>query len=105
MLLRTYWMNQRHHRQILEQNRLLEQQRDAQEELNRQLEEATQSKLMFFTNISHDLRTPLTLIAEPVAQLADADNLTPQQHALMRIADKNVRILKRLINEIGRAHV
>lgn len=100
MLLRTYWMNQRHHRQILEQNRLLEQQRDAQEELNRQLEEATQSKLMFFTNISHDLRTPLTLIAEPVAQLADADNLTPQQHALMRIADKNVRILKRLINEI-----
>lgn len=100
MLLRTYWMNQRHHRQILEQNRLLEQQRDAQEELNRQLEEATQSKLMFFTNISHDLRTPLTLIAEPVAQLAKADNLTPQQHALMRIADKNVRILKRLINEI-----
>lgn len=100
MLLRTYWMNQRHHRQILEQNRLLEQQRDAQEELNQQLEEATQSKLMFFTNISHDLRTPLTLIAEPVAQLADADNLTPQQHALMRIADKNVRILKRLINEI-----
>ena len=100
MLLRTYWMNQRHHRQILEQNRLLEQQRDAQEELNRQLEEATQSKLMFFTNISHDLRTPLTLIAEPVAQLAGADNLTPQQHALMRIADKNVRILKRLINEI-----
>lgn len=100
MLLRTYWMNQRHHRQILEQNRLLEQQRDAQEELNRQLEEATQSKLMFFTNISHDLRTPLTLIAEPVAQLADADNLTPQQHSLMRIADKNVRILKRLINEI-----
>lgn len=100
MLLRTYWMNQRHHRQILEQNRLLEQQRDAQEELNRQLEEATQSKLMFFTNISHDLRTPLTLIAEPVAQLADADNLTSQQHSLMRIADKNVRILKRLINEI-----
>lgn len=38
------------------------------------------SKLMFFTNISHDLRTPLTLIAEPVAQLAGADNLTPQQH-------------------------
>ena len=35
-----------------------------------------------------------------MAQLAGADNLTPQQHALMRIADKNVRILKRLINEI-----
>ncbi len=55
---------------------------------------------MFFTNVSHDLRTPLTLISEPVAQLAEASNLTPQQHTLMRIADKNVRILRRLINQI-----
>lgn len=55
---------------------------------------------MFFTNVSHDLRTPLTLISEPVAQLAEADNLTPQQHTLMRIADRNVRILRRLINQI-----
>ena len=100
LLLRTFWMNKRHQQQMMEQNRLLEQQRDAQERLNRQLEEATQSKLMFFTNISHDLRTPLTLIAEPIAQLAKAGNLTEQQHALIRMADKNVRILKRLINEI-----
>lgn len=55
---------------------------------------------MFFTNVSHDLRTPLTLIAEPVEQLAVADNLTPQQSMLMKIANKNVKILKRLINQI-----
>ena len=55
---------------------------------------------MFFTNVSHDLRTPLTLIAEPVAQLASATNLSPQQHTLMRIADKNAKILQRLINQI-----
>lgn len=100
LLLRTYWMNKRHQEQMLKQNRLLAQQRDIQEEVNRQLNEATQSKLMFFTNISHDLRTPLTLISEPVTLLTDADNLTPQQHNLIRIADKNVRILKRLINQI-----
>lgn len=68
--------------------------------LNEQLEAATQSKLIFFTNVSHDLRTPLTLIAEPVEQLAGADNLTPQQHTLIKIANKNVRILRRLINQI-----
>lgn len=55
---------------------------------------------VFFTNVSHDLRTPLTLIAEPVEQLANADNLTDQQHTLLRIANKNVLILKRLINQI-----
>ncbi len=82
------------------QNKLLEEERDKQKQLNEQLNDATQSKLMFFTNVSHDLRTPLTLIAEPVTQLAAADNLTPQQHTLIRIADKNVKILQRLINQI-----
>ncbi|MCM1521810.1 MAG: substrate-binding domain-containing protein [Muribaculaceae bacterium] len=100
MILRAFWQRKRHQKALMEQNRLLEQQRDTEKALNRQLNEATQSKLIFFTNVSHDLRTPLTLIAEPVEQLADADNLTPQQHTLMKIANKNVKILRRLINQI-----
>lgn len=99
-LLRTFWMGKKHQEALLVKNRLLEEERDKQKELNLKLEEATQSKLMFFTNVSHDLRTPLTLIAEPVAQIAAADNLTESQHTLMKIADKNVRILRRLINQI-----
>lgn len=79
MVLRAYWNRKRHQQEI---------------------EEATQSKLMFFTNVSHDLRTPLTLISEPVAQLASASNLTPAQHEMAAIADRNVRILRRLINQI-----
>ncbi|MCM1336865.1 MAG: substrate-binding domain-containing protein [Candidatus Amulumruptor caecigallinarius] len=100
MLLRAYWQRKRHQEELMAQNRVLEQQRQAEQELNRRLSEATQSKLMFFTNVSHDLRTPLTLIAEPVEQLAAAPNLTPGQLTLMRIAAKNVKILRRLINQI-----
>lgn len=100
LLLRAYWQHSRHQKELLAKNKLLEEERDKQALLNQQLEEATQSKLVFFTNVSHDLRTPLTLIAEPVAQLQGASNLTPQQHTLMKIADKNVRILQRLINQI-----
>ena len=100
LLLRAYWQRSRHQKELMLQNRLLEEERDKQKLLNEQLQEATQSKLMFFTNVSHDLRTPLTLISEPVAQLARADNLTTQQHSLIKIADKNVRILQRLINQI-----
>ena len=97
LTLRVYWQHKRHQKTLLEQNEILEEQRNAQQELNRQLEEAIQAKLVFFTNVSHDLRTPLTLIAEPVAQLASASNLTERQQVLIRIADKNVRILRRLI--------
>lgn len=100
LVLRAFWDNKKHRSVLQQQNRELEEQRDRQRDLNERLEEATQSKLMFFTNVSHDLRTPLTLISEPVAQLAKADNLTAEQHAMISIADKNVRILRRLINQI-----
>ena len=100
LLLRAYWQRSRHQKELLAQNKLLEEEKDKQTRLNEQLEAATQSKLMFFTNVSHDLRTPLTLISEPVAQLAEAENLTPQQRTLIKIANKNVKILQRLINQI-----
>ncbi len=84
----------------VELNQKLKVEKDKQVELNQELQETTQSKLMFFTNVSHDLRTPLTLIAEPVRRLMGAPNLTPQQTSLISIADRNLRILHRLINQI-----
>ncbi len=100
MLLRAYWLRRQHQMRLAEQNHQLELQRDQVIELNRQLREATQSKLMFFTNVSHDLRTPLTLIAAPIEQLLDADNMTPVQKAMVKLANKNLRILTRLTNQI-----
>ena len=100
MVLRSFWQHRRHQEVLLRQNKLLEEERDKQKELNERLEEATQSKLVFFTNVSHDLRTPLTLIAEPVSQLNTATNLDERQKTLIKIADKNVKILQRLINQI-----
>ena len=100
MLLRTYWAHVRHQEALEVKNRQLEESAAEIKSLYEQYQEAMQSKLVFFTNVSHDLRTPLTLIADPVSQLAQADNLTPWQHTLMRLADKNVKILRRLINQI-----
>lgn len=100
MVLRVFWQHKKHQVILMEQNKELEEQRDKQHELNEKLQAANESKLIFFTNVSHDLRTPLTLISEPVSQLSSADNLTDRQKSLVKIADKNVRILKRLINQI-----
>lgn len=106
-IIKAIWSHKRHRAVLASQNARLAAQKNELEtqkeellSLNRQLEEATQSKLMFFTNVSHDLRTPITLIAEPVNQLRNSSNLTSQQRSLVDIAAKNVRILKRLINQI-----
>ena len=90
----------RSHRVEATQKREIMKQRDELDDLYKRLQEATASKLSFFTNVSHDLRTPLTLIADPVEQLTRADNLTAQQHTLMQLANKNVKRLMRLINQI-----
>lgn len=101
MLYRMYWQHKRHKNLLQQQNSLLEQERDKQKVLYEQLESAMQSKLMFFTNVSHDLRTPLTLISEPVSQVLDHPDMPMQQRqTMMRIADKNVKILRRLIDQI-----
>ncbi len=100
LVLRSFWQHRRHRRILEEKNRVLEKQRDVERDLNRQLSEATQSKLVFFTNVSHDLRTPLSLIISPVEELLGARNLTPDQEVMVHIAAKNCKILQRMINEI-----
>lgn len=99
-VLKAVWIHKNNREKLSRKNAQLEEQKNELISLNQKLNDATQSKLMFFTNVSHDLRTPITLISEPVALLATADNLTEQQHSLVRIADKNIRILRRLINQI-----
>lgn len=92
---------------VRERNRLKEQgkelvrQRDQSLELSRKLEEATRSKLAFFTNVAHDFRTPLTLIADPVDRLRDEkDRFNEHDRYLLDMVHKNVTLLLRLVNQI-----
>lgn len=100
VLLRSIFANRRHQSELELKNSQLQKEKEKQEELYAQLSEATKSKLMFFTNVSHDLRTPLTLIAGPVEQVADDPCLTPRCRSLMQLTKKNVVILRRLIDQI-----
>ncbi|MBD5311478.1 MAG: substrate-binding domain-containing protein [Bacteroides sp.] len=100
LLLKTIHTNRQHQELLMQKNELLEEEKEKQKILYDRLSEATQSKLVFFTNISHDLRTPLTLIAGPVEQVGEAAYLTPRHKSLMKLAQKNVTILRRLIDQI-----
>ena len=86
--------------QLTQQKEQLIQQKEQLEQLSRELEEATHAKLVFFTNVSHDFRTPLTLIADPVNQLLADKSLGERLHQLLELMKKNVNILLRLVNQI-----
>ena len=86
--------------QLIQQKELLEVQKSQLEQLSHELEEATHAKLVFFTNISHDFRTPLTLIADPIEQLLANRTLDGQPRQLLELMKKNVHILLRLVNQI-----
>ena len=57
------------------------------------------SKLMFFTNISHEFRTPLTLISSPLDRLIQYEN-NDEKIQLLTIIRKNSQRLLHLINQI-----
>ncbi|SHM13918.1 Two component regulator propeller [Flavobacterium flevense] len=69
---------------------------------NEKNEELQKIKLDFFTNISHEFRTPLTLIKGPIEYLQkNSENLNQkelqEQYALMQ---KNSSYLMRLVNQL-----
>ena len=85
---------------INKQKEELSEQRDQLLALSKNLEEATQAKLVFFTNISHEFRTPLTLLHGPLESILKTEKLTPEGSRLAHIMRKNVQMLMRLIDQI-----
>ena len=86
--------------QLTQQKEQLIQQKEQLEQLSHELEAATHAKLVFFTNVSHDFRTPLTLIADPINQLLADKSLGEHSRQLLELMKKNVNILLRLVNQI-----
>lgn len=82
------------------QKGILQTQKDQLEQLSHELEAATHAKLVFFTNISHDFRTPLTLIADPVEQLLADSSVKGQHRQMLELVRKNVGVLLNLVNQI-----
>ena len=99
-IFKMYWTKHRMNEKLSKQKLQLEEQRDQLISLSKQLEEATHAKLVFFTNVSHDFRTPLTLVADPIEQLLADTSLQEKQRSLLKVAHKNASILLRLVNQI-----
>lgn len=65
-------------------------------------EEINQMKFSFFTNISHEFKTPLTLILSPLEQLVKSKTL-PSELAIRNtnaLMYRNAKVLLRLVNQL-----
>ena len=67
--------------------------------LNAEMKEVTAQKLQFFTNVSHEVRTPLSLILAPLDRLIVLLRESPYASDL-RLIQKNANRLLRVINQI-----
>ncbi|MGO4920984.1 two-component regulator propeller domain-containing protein [Maribacter spongiicola] len=89
----TWFSNKR-----IEERRIIKSERD-----QRQQEEIlNEKKIQFFTNISHEFRTPLTLIINPIVDIIES-NQYKQSKGLKekhRIIHRNAQRLKNLIDEL-----
>ncbi len=57
-------------------------------------------KTRFFTNITHELRTPLSLIISPVDKLLETGDLPEHLHPPLVTVRRNARQILRLINQL-----
>lgn len=65
-----------------------------------QAQEINEMKLRFFTNISHEFRTPLTLILAPVEELLSAENMPLAGKKKLRLIEQNSKRLLRLVGQL-----
>ena len=86
--------------QILKQVESLEAQKKQLIDLSEQLEETTQAKLNFFTNISHEFKTPLSLISGPIDDLIANKQMPANAEVPLDILKRNSSKLTRLITEL-----
>ena len=69
-----------------------QQEKEQEKKLNRM-------NMSFFANISHEFRTPLTMISGPVTQLQESADMSEENKRLLNIVQRNIRRMLRLVNQ------
>lgn len=87
-------------RQIEEQKGRILLQMDKLEEQNQKITELDELKSRFFTNISHEFRTPLSLIQSPVEELLEDPRRNEKERRKLNLVQRNTQRLLNLVNQL-----
>lgn len=86
-------------RELKEQNEKIRHQKEKLVEMSKKVQELTLDKLAFFTNITHEFRTPLTLILGPIERALKLSR-NPQVIEQLHFVERNSKYLLSLINQL-----
>lgn len=76
-----------------EQARRAEQEKEQEQRVNKM-------NMSFFANVSHEFRTPLTMISGPVTQLCESPEIGGNNKKLLHIVQQSVNRMLRLVNQL-----
>lgn len=60
----------------------------------------SEDKIRFFTIVSHDMRTPITLVKSPITDLLQDKTLSPRSRYLLSIANNNINRLYDMVCKV-----
>mgnify|MGYP006284104589 FL=1 len=86
--------------QLEQQNTEILQQRDKLMELNKKVQQSNQQQMRFFTHMSHEFRTPLTLIINPLEQMMKEVSSRSPHYKTLLLIKRNAQRLLHLINQL-----
>ena len=67
---------------------------------NEKIKEVHNMKLQFFTNVSHEFKTPLTLILGPLEKLLESDKTSNSVREMLVLMQRNANQLYKLIQQV-----
>ena len=83
----------RHIREEREAREQAQQQKDQEQQLNK-------IQMNYFSNVAHEFRTPLTMIAGPAAELAGSETVKGRDRKLVGIIQRNATWMLSLVNQL-----
>ncbi len=56
--------------------------------------------MSFFSNISHEFRTPLTIISAPISSLYNSQKNNPEEKKVLELIQRSIKRMLRLVNQL-----
>jgi len=107
---RTYYLHRRNKileerikqrtKQLVQNNIELENKNSEISKIAEELKASNEAKIRFYTNVSHELKTPLTLIISPIEQLVQNVYSNEELLEKLHLIKDNATILYNLINQL-----
>lgn len=101
IVIKSNWEKNKH---LEKQNQEILSQQQQIVEMNQQVQAASEAQSNFFTNVSHEFKTPLTLILAPMEELEKEQKLSPEGLDQLARIKRNAKKLQQLVTDLIDIH-